>query len=142
MIEESLVSFFGSTSYAAKDIAALINKRVHVGKVPKNQSNKFPRLFLKRSGKEYECDLDGTKGNYIEDTFDLEVISNASSDCLRLSDELWKDIHCYFGSITSTQVVKGILLDSQTDDYEPRGTGGDIGLDVAAFNMKVIYSST
>jgi hypothetical protein len=142
MIEESLVSFFGSTSYAAKDIAALLNKRVHVGKVPKNQSNKFPRMFLQRIGKELECDIDGTKNNYIEDIFDLELISNASSDILRLSDELWKDIHLYFGSIASTQTVKGIFLDSQADDYEPKGTGGDLGLDVAAFSMKVIYSST
>jgi len=142
MIEESLVTFFKSTTYVAKDIAALINGRVHVGKVPKNQANKFPRIFLQRTGKEYDCDMDGTKGNYIEDTFALEVISNASSDCLKLSDELWKDVHCHYGNIASTQTVKGILLESQDDDYEPKGTGGDLGLDIAAFSMRVIYAST
>ena len=142
MIEESLVTFFGSTAYAAKNIAALISKRVHVGKVPKNQANRYPRLFLQRTGKEFECDIDGTKGNYIEDTFSLEVISDKSSDLIQLTDKLWRDIHCHYGSIASTQTVKGILLESQDDDYEPKGTGGDLGLDIAAFSMKVIYAST
>jgi hypothetical protein len=142
MIEESLVTFFKSTVYAAKDIAPLIAGRVHVGKVPKNQSNKFPRIFLKRSNKESECDIDGTKNNFITDTFDLEIISNSSSDIMKLTDELWKDVHCHFGSISSSQTVKGILLESQDDNYEPKGTGGDIGLDIASFSMRVFYSST
>lgn len=142
MIEETLVSFFGSTVYAAKNIAALITKRVHVGKVPKNQANKFPRIYLQRTNKEYDVDIDGAKGNLIEDTFDLELISNNSSDLLTLNNHLWNDINCLWGSIASSQSVKGIFIENQSDDYEPKGTGGDLGLDVSSFQMRVLYAST
>jgi len=142
-IEESLVSFFTSTTYVAKDIADKIGKRCHVGMVPKNQSNLFPRLFLGRAEKIMDLDLDGGgKGSLIEDTFDLEVISNKSSDILAITRELWYDVHGHFGSITGTVSVKGILLENQDDDYEPKGVGDDSGLDIAALSMRVMYAST
>lgn len=143
MIDETLVAFFGSTLYAAKSIAAKVGKRVHSGKVPRNQANRYPRLFLQRTAKDSLCDLDGGgRGTLITDTFDFEIISNASSDVLAISDLMWRDIHCAFGSIASTQTVKGIMIDSQDDDYEPKGVGADYGLDVASFSMQVMYAST
>lgn len=143
MIDETLVAFFGSTVYAAKNIAAKVGKRVHSGKVPRNQKNNFPRLYLQRTAKESLVDLDGNgRGELLTDTFDLEVISNASSDVVIISDLMWRDIHCLFGSIATTQTVKGILLESQDDDYEPKGVGGDFGLDVSSFSMQVMYAST
>lgn len=143
MIDETLIAFFTSTVYAAKNVAARIGKRAHKGMVPRNQANAFPRLFLERSSKEFDIDLDGGgRGTLITDTFDLEVISNKSSDILVLSNDLWSYVHCHYGSIASTQTVKGMFLENQDDDYEPRGIGNDFGLDTAAFSLRVLYAST
>jgi hypothetical protein len=143
MIDETLIAFFTSTSYAAKNIAAKIGPRAHKGMIPRKQANQYPRLFLERSNKEYDIDIDGgNRGALVTDTFDVELISNKSSDLLVLSDEMWKSVHGYFGSIASTQTVKGIMLENQDDEYEPRGIGNDLGLDVSAFSMRVMYAST
>ena len=140
VIDQSLVEFFTSTSYAAKSVAAVVGKRVHVGKVPKNQANLFPRLFLRRSSRESNRDIDGGGSTtYIEDNFDLEVISNASTDILKITNNLWNDVDCCWGSISTNRTVKGIFLENQDDSYEPKGTGGDLGLDIASFNMRVVY---
>lgn len=141
-MDEKLIAFFISTTYAAKNIAAKIGQRAHSGKIPKNQANRFPRLFIERVGKNQQADLDGTKGSYVEDLFDLEIISNTSSDILVLTDCLWDDIDCYFGLISTSYRVKGMFLEDQDDDYIPKGIGGDFGLDVAAFSLKVVYGST
>ena len=142
MIESELITFLTSTGYAAKDVAALINNRAHYTKVPQKQFNVFPRIFLQRTGINNDADLDGTKNNYIEDTFDLEVISDDITEVISVSDALWRNVHAHFGAISATKNVKGILLTNQSDDYEPKGIGGDIGLELAAFSITVIYAST
>lgn len=142
-LDEHLISFFTSTSYAAKNIAAIIGKRCHQGKVPKNQANIFPRFFFSRSSVERDSNLDGSnKGAYIAESFDLEVISNQTSDIRTLTYYLWQEVDGIWGSISDTKVVKGIVLDTQDDAYTPKGVGDDSGLDIASFVLKVIHAST
>jgi len=142
-ISQDLVTFFISTSYAAKDIASRVSNRIHFGIVPKNQANNFPRMFLSRSSKDTKPNMDGTgKTDYCDEGFDLEVISNASSDILVITDLLWENVNCHFGFITSTKLVKGMFLSNQDDEYIVKGIGNDIGLDIAAFNLRVVHSTT
>jgi len=140
MIHKDLITFFTTTTYVAS-VQPLIANRMHYGRVPEKQANVFPRLFFERSNHEDFADIDGTKGNYIEDTFNLEVISNQSSDLDIVSDKIWEDVNLYYGAVSSDVTVKGIFIEDQRDDYEPKGIGGDLGLDVASFQMRVVYSN-
>ena len=145
MIENSIISFLTNTStnYAANAIAALVGNRAHYTKIPKNQKNLFTRLFLRRSNRNTLGNIDGSgKEDYCEDDFDLEVISNNPSEVAIISDKLWSDVNLHYGSITSTKTVKGMFLENQDDDYEPKGTGGDLGLDVSSFSLRVIHDNT
>lgn len=139
---KTLCTFLTSTSYAASNIAAKIGNRAHYTKVPERQANRFPRLWLGRTNKESQVDLDGSKGALITDSYDLEVISDDLDEVIEISDLLWSDIHGHYGQVNSTDTVKGILLDNQSDDYEPKGIGGDLGLDVSSFILRILYAST
>lgn len=135
-----LVSFLTSTDYAAINIAALISNRAHYTKIPQRQANRFPRIYFERSDKNSHCDIDGSVGGYVQDEYSLEIISNNPDEVIQIADYFWSDIHGHFGAINSSDNVKGILLQVQSDDYEPKGTGGDLGLDYATLVMRVISS--
>lgn len=137
-----LCTFFSSTTYAAKNIAVLVTNRVHYTVVPQRQANRFPRIYLERQGKNSLVDLDGSKGKLITDQYALEVISDKLSDVITISDLLWSDVHGHYGLINSSDNAKGILIDNQSDDYEPKGVGGDLGLDVASFVFQIMYATS
>lgn len=142
-IEHTLISFFGSTTYVAKNIAAKVINRVHLGIIPKNQANKFPRIFLERSGKDKIANLDGTgKQDYVEDIFALEIISNHSSDVSTITGLLWSDVDLHYGFISATKTVKGLFVTNQDDDYIPKGIGSDIGIDISAFQLRIVHDNT
>lgn len=140
MIQKDLITMFISTLYVGKNIAQQIGNRCHYSSVPKSQANMFPRIFLQRTSINNDGDLDGSKGDFVEEYFDLEVISNSLADVETVTDYLWSDIHLYFGLIGATKTVKGMFLESQSDDYEYKGLSADLGEEVAAFSLKVIHS--
>jgi len=138
MSQSELIKFLSSTSYAAKDIAARVGNRIHYTYVPSVQSNTFPRIYIDRISREDNANLDGTKGDLIEESFAVEVISNKSSDVTTIVDEFWQDVHAYYGAMSTALTAKGIFIENQSDDYEPKGIGNDIGLDVATLSLRLV----
>lgn len=141
-IRHELIKFFTSTLYQAKDVAALIGQRCHYAMVPKNQENSYPRIYLELTDREWEGYIDGTAPDYKEDHFALEVISNSSTEVSDVVDELWEDVHLHYGQLTSDMSIKGMFLERQSDDYEYKGIGDDIGADVAAFDLRIVYGGS
>jgi hypothetical protein len=139
MIDETLVAFFTSTSYAAKNIAARIGKRAHKGMIPRNQANLFPRIFFERTNREFDIGLDGLdKGSLVEDTYDLEVISNKSSDLLVIDlvgDSLINKLSAKTNDITDKYQISS---NQNIEMYGESVSGQLIGLEIFAKGIGTI----
>ncbi len=114
--------------------------RVSQNKVPQHIENQFPRIWFTRSDRFDYTDLDGTKGGMVLSTFDLECISDDVDQALDLADAVYEVLHAYRGSF-GAGTVKGCFVDSQDDDYVPKGIGDDEGLHVAAQSLRIFHTT-
>lgn len=128
-VTEDLIAFLLSDA----DVTHLVGQRVHANHVPEKSS--YPHIWLARSGKEKDRDLDG-QGGITRHLFDLECISPDLGDAQDVADAVDDRLAGHRGTF-GTRRVQGVFLDDQDDDYIPRGTGGDDGLMVVAQQVTI-----
>jgi len=125
---------------ASTDVSADVGSRMHQNVVPQAQQQTLPRIWYRRGGKADDLDLDGTKGQLIATTFDVECIAASVDAAMDLADVVHDRLHGYRGSFGG-RTVKGCFIDDQDDDYEPKGIGSDDGLTVAALSLRIFHTT-
>lgn len=130
----SLASDFRAFLLAQPAIADLVGDSVHVNSVPEHVE--APYIWLRRARIAHERSLDQAQGEQPhEEGWDLEAITDDPSEIDALADAVLgiDSARGAFGYGT----IQGLFIESQADDYVPRGLYSDEGLDVAAFQVAI-----
>lgn len=102
-----------------------------------DQESPDTRIWFQRADTEHELDQDGTKGlKHI--IFDIEIMSLDIDVALDLTEVVKDELHGYMGTFGNSSVL-GIFVESHGDEYEPKGTNEDEGLNVSALQVKIIH---
>jgi hypothetical protein len=99
-----------------------------------------PRIWYGRSGSNEDVDLAGA-GGLVEDTFDVEVISDDLDEAQDIAMVVKRFLNGKRGTFGGGS-VQGIFVQDHNDDYIPRGISDESGLNVAALSVSIWYSST
>lgn len=133
-IGEDLIAFV----IADSAIATLVDQRVHQNHMPEQSS--YPAVWLMRSGKEKDRDLDG-QGGIVRHTFDVEALSPDMDEAEELGDALENRLAGHKGTF-GARTVQGVFVDDADDDYIPRGNAGDDGISVVAQQVTIWAAAT
>ena len=116
-------------------IAAVVGSHVHQELVPEGSEDNW--IWFSRSLTENEICLDAAPGTPpLSETFDVEAISPSLATAQELALLVWNRCNCYRGTFGSG-TVKGVFVNSQSDDYVPRGVYADSGLHVSALSVQI-----
>lgn len=128
-VTEDLIAFLTADA----TITNLVGQRVHANHVPEKST--YPLVWLARSGKEKDTDLDG-QGGLTRHLYDIEAIGpdlGEAEDVAQAVDDRLAGHRGTFGART----VQGVFLQDQDDEYVPRGTAGDDGLMTVAQQITI-----
>lgn len=114
-------------------VTNLVGRRVHANHVP--QKSKYPLIWLARSGKEKDRDMDG-QGGLTRHLYDLECISPDLGEAEDVADAVDDRLAGHRGTF-GARTVQGVFIEDQDDEYIPRGTGGDDGLMTVAQQITI-----
>jgi hypothetical protein len=106
-----------------------------VGSVPEQIT--APYVYLQRARAAHERTLDQQQGEIpFEEVWDLELIVDDPEDLATIA-ELIRGLDCACGAF-GAGTMQVLYLEDQADDYVPKGTFADQGLDVAAWSVTVL----
>ncbi len=119
---------------ANSTISAKCATRVHYNVAPDSYTGSY--IWFTRSGTENEKHLSESGGNPFTHIFDVEVHSFDDDD----TEDIAAALHTLDGhrGTIGTGTVQGVFVESQSDDYEPRGLGEDEGLHSALLRITVM----
>ena len=132
-----------TTLIASTAINGAVSGRVHQNRVPPLQSGStdIPRIWYQRRAAEYigtTFDTTGnTSGEPMRTSFDVEVHDTDIDVAL----DTGLLVMNYLNGHSSTSMT-AVFARDHDDDYEPKGTGDEEGIHVAALDIEIIHDST
>lgn len=132
-IQEDLRSFMsGSTA-----ITAVVSSRIHYNYAPGYSAK--PHIWYRVNSDREELTMDGVGGLH-EASVDVECVGNTAGDCQNVADVVKNRLHGYKGTL-GTASCKGAFMDDKDDDYLPYSNQADEGAHVAAFTLKLWFTT-
>ena len=119
-------------------ISAIVSSRVYVGKAP--QKATLPYLVLTQLGSEENTSIDGASGQLRFLTFDIDCKAKTSVQAESLGNAVRVFLDDYSGTAGS-YTIGAVILNSESDDYEPPTDGSDIGVHVVTLDVEIQYST-
>lgn len=114
--------------------------RVHKNAVPQSQAQQYPRAWFQRSAQNDTPDLDGTAGGWLEEFFDVEVMSGSASEAEATAEMVRSYLHCKRGTF-GAGTIKACFVNDADDDYEPKGIGADSGVSIVALQVRILHGN-
>jgi hypothetical protein len=102
---------------ADSSIAAAVGPRVHQSFVPEDTPT--PCIYFNRESTSDELTIGEIGAAAFSHTFAVECIGKDFDDSIELAGLVRTRCNGYYGSFADT-TVKGIFIDSQSEDYEPQ----------------------
>jgi len=120
---------------ADSSVASVAGDRIHHNHVPQGKVKPF--VFYRRRNTEHIVCLDDSNGQTPDSyAFDVEAIATNPDQAEELAGYIRSRCHLFRGALGET-TTKGVFVQDVSEDYVPRGTGGDVGLTVIAFDVEV-----
>lgn len=115
-------------------IAGKVGKNVFHRHVPQPAPARF--IYLRRSGFRDERCLGESGDPAFSHLYDVEVIAENDEEADAIAD-LVRALDGTSGTFGG-RTIQGIFVNDQSDDYEPRAVGSDLGWHIPAFTVEVV----
>jgi hypothetical protein len=123
---------------AEATITAICSTRVYVGKAP--QSATFPHVILTQMSSEENTSLDGASGQLRFLNFDIDCKAKTSVQAEALGNAVRVYLDDYSGTAGS-YTIGAVILNDESDDYEPPQDGSDVGVHVVTLDVDIQYNA-
>jgi len=123
---------------AEATITAICSTRVYVQKAP--QTAAFPHIIITQMGSDENKSIDGASGQLRFLTFDIDCKAKTSVQ----SESLANAVRVYLDDFTGTAgtyTIGGVILNDESDDYEPPQDGSDVGVFVVTLDVDIHYNT-
>lgn len=124
---------------AETTITAICSTRIYIGKAP--QTAAFPHVIITQMGSEENVSLDGASGQLRFLTFDIDCKAKTSVQAESLANAVRIFLDDYSGTAGS-YTIGAVMLNDESDDYEPPQDGSDVGVHVVTLDFEIQYNVT
>ena len=133
-MKSGLVSLLSSEA----TITAICSTRVYVNRAPQNAT--FPHVIITQMNSEENTCLDGGSGQLRFLDFDIDCKAKSSVTAESLANAVRTYIDDYSGTAGSF-TVGAVLMNDESDDYEPPQDGSDVGVFVVTLDLTIHYNT-
>lgn len=119
-------------------VNTICGSRVYVGKAPQTAS--FPHVIITQMSSEENVSLDGASGQLRFLKFDIDCKAKTSVQAEALANAVRIFIDDYSGTAGS-YTIGAVILNDESDDYEPPQDGSDVGVHVVTLDVDVQYNA-
>jgi hypothetical protein len=133
-MKSGLVSLLSSEA----TITAISGTRVYVQRAPQNAA--FPHIIITQMGSEENGTLDGGSGQLRFLDFDIDCKAKSSVTAESLANAVRTYIDDYSGTAGSF-TIGAVLMNDESDDYEPPQDGSDVGVFVITLDVTIHYNT-
>jgi hypothetical protein len=133
-MKSGLVSLLSSET----TITAISGTRVYVQRAPQNAA--FPHIIITQMSSEENTTLDGGSGQLRFVDFDIDCKAKSSVTAESLGNAVRTYIDDYSGTAGS-YTIGAVLINDESDDYEPPQDGSDVGVFVVTLDLTIHYST-
>lgn len=123
---------------AEATITAICSTRVYVGKAP--QTAAFPHVIITQMGSDENATLDGASGQLRFLNFDIDCKAKTSVQAEALGNAVRVYLDDYSGTAGS-YTIGAVILNDESDDYEPPQDGSDVGVHVVTLDVDIHYNA-
>ena len=134
-MKSGLVSLLSAES----TITAICSTRVYIGKAP--QTAAFPHIIITQMGSAENVSLDGASGALRFLTFDIDCKAKTSVQAESLGNAVRTYLDDFSGT-AGTYTIGAVIMNDESDDYEPPQDGSDVGVHVVTLDLDVQYSTS
>lgn len=133
-MKSGLVSLLSSEA----TITTICSTRVYVNRAPQNAT--FPHIIITQMGTDENGTLDGASGQLRFIDFDIDCKAKSSVTAESLSNAVRTYIDDYSGT-AGTFTIGAVLLNDESDDYEPPEDGSDVGVFVVTLDVTIQFNT-
>jgi hypothetical protein len=133
-MKSGLVSLLSSET----TITAISGTRVYVQRAPQNAA--FPHIIITQMSSEENTTLDGGSGQLRFLDFDIDCKAKSSVTAESLGNAVRIYIDDYSGTAGS-YTIGAVLINDESDDYEPPQDGSDVGVFVVTLDLTIHYNT-
>lgn len=119
-------------------VSAICGSRVYVNRAPQNAV--FPHVIITQMSSEENGTLDGASGQLRFLDFDIDCKAKSSVQAESLANAVRVFIDDYSGTAGS-YTIGAVLLNDESDDYEPPQDGSDVGVFVVTLDLTVQFNT-
>jgi hypothetical protein len=123
---------------AEATITAICSTRVYVQRAPQNAA--LPHIIITQMSSDENTTLDGASGQLRFLDFDIDCKAKTSVQAESLGNAVRTYLDDYSGTAGS-YTIGAVLLNDESDDYEPPQDGSDVGVFVVTLDLQVQYNS-
>jgi len=133
-MKSGLVSLLSSEA----TITAISGTRVYVQRAPQNAA--FPHIIITQMSSEENTTLDGGSGQLRFLDFDIDCKAKSSVTAESLGNAVRTYIDDYSG-MAGSYTIGAVLINDESDDYEPPQDGSDVGVFVVTLDLTIHYNT-
>ncbi len=119
-------------------VSAICSSRVYVNRAPQNAI--FPHVIITQMNSEENGTLDGASGQLRFLDFDIDCKAKSSVQAESLANAVRTFIDDYSGTAGS-YTIGAVLLNDESDDYEPPQDGSDVGVFVVTLDVTIQFNT-
>jgi len=117
-------------------ITALVSSRVYVNKAP--QKAVLPHIIITQLNSNEMNAFDGTS-ELRSINYDIDCKADRSVEAATLADAVRVFLDDYTGAAGS-ETIGAVLLNDESDSYEPPADASDVGIYVVTLDLDVMYN--
>ena len=133
-MKSGLVSLLSSEA----TITAISGTRVYIQRAPQNAA--FPHIIITQMSSDENGTLDGGSGQLRFLDFDIDCKAKSSVTAESLGNAVRTYIDDYSGTAGSS-TIGAVLMNDESDDYEPPQDGSDVGVFVVTLDVTIHYNT-
>ena len=134
-MKSGLVSLLSAES----TVTSICSTRIYIVKAP--QTAAFPHVIITQMGSEENVSLDGASGQLRFLTFDIDCKAKTSVQAEALANAVRIFLDDYSGT-AGNYTIGAVIINDESDDYEPPQDGSDVGVYVVTLDFEVQYNVT
>ena len=123
---------------AESTITAICGTRVYVQRAPQNAA--FPHIIITQMSSDENATLDGGSGQLRFLGFDIDCKARSSVTAESLANAVRTYIDDYSGT-AGNFTIGAVLMNDESDDYEPPQDGSDVGVFVVTLDVTIHYNT-
>ena len=118
-------------------VTAICSTRIYVTKAPQNAI--FPHVIITQMSSNENGSLDGGSGTLRFINYDIDCKARTSVQAESLGNAVRVFLDDFSGTAGSF-TIGAVLMNDESDDYEPPQDGSDIGVFVVTLDLDVQYN--